>query len=117
MLQIAREFDGSVKKPSESDMNFLHGNINHLTNKLNLVDYAASYPGILHVMAISETWLTPLNKSIFRLNSYRETHSVKQNSRGGGITIFGHESICGIAPKVLLDVVPQSLLSNGISFN
>lgn len=88
----------------------MHWSINHLTNKLHLVEqYVACYPKILHIIAISETWLTTSNFSTYNLNGYHVTHSVRQNTSGGGISIFVHESICEIAPKVLVDIVTLDL--------
>lgn len=88
------------------DLNLMHWNINYFKNKLH---HVASYPGILHIIAISETWLTPLNFPTFRLRDYHETHSVRQNSKGGGLSVFVHSSICVIAPKTLVDVITPDL--------
>lgn len=106
LLKILRQFDGSIIAPNASDLNFMHWNINHLTNKLQFVEqYVAVFPGILHVIAISETCLTGDNNSTFRLQNYHEQHSVRPTSRGGGISIFVHNSICNTSPKILVDVV------------
>lgn len=105
LLQITYRFDGSIIAPASHDLNFMHWNINHLTNKLHLVEqYVAIYPGILHVIVISETWLTSQNFCTYRLHGYHDIHSVISTD-GGSISIFVHKSICGITPKVLLDVV------------
>src|ERR1700744_603006 len=110
LLQVTRNFDGTIVSPSTGDLNCMLWNINHLTNKLHLVEqYVASYPGILHVIAIPESWLTNSNLSTYNLNGYHSTHSVRQNCKGGGISLFVHESICGITPKVLVDVVTPDL--------
>src|ERR1700761_7493268 len=63
----------------------------------------------LYVIAIPESWLTNSNLSTYNLNGYHSTHSVRQNCKGGGISLFVHESICGITPKVLVDVVTPDL--------
>lgn len=110
LVRTTRKFDGSIILPDADDLNFMHWNINHLTNKLHLVEqYIASYPGILHVIVISETWLTPSNVSTYNLNGYHAVHSVRLNVKGGGISIFLHESVCGIAPKTLVDTVTPDL--------
>lgn len=109
LIQITHKFDGSIATPSTADLNYMHWNINRLTNKLHLVEqYVAIYPGILHIIVISETWLTILNSSTYNLNGYYAIHSVRQ-SNGGGISVFVHESICGTTPKVLIDVVTPDL--------
>lgn len=97
MLQITRKFDGSIISPIVGDINFMHCNINHLTNKLHCVSSM--------LLAIQEFYnVTPFNFSTYRLIGYHETHSVRI-SDAGGISKFVHESICGILPRVLLDVV------------
>lgn len=69
----------------------------------------AVFPGILHIIAIAESWLTPLNHSTFRLKDYCETHQVRSDSGGGGISIFIHKSVCGIDPKILIDAITPNL--------
>lgn len=84
LLQVTRKFDGTVAASSPGDMNLMHWNINHLTNKLNQVEvYVAIFPSMLDVVAKSETWLTPLNFLTFKLHGYRETHSVRQDKTEG----------------------------------
>lgn len=92
LLRVIHQCNGAAIAFKAGDLNLLHWNINHLTNKLHEVDLSiASYPSILHVIAISETWLTTSNSYIFRLNGYREIHSVRVDKEGGGLTIFAHE--------------------------
>lgn len=110
LLRVSRQFDGSIITPNAGDLNCMHWNINHLTNKLHLVElYVAIFPGTLHVIAISETWLTYDIILTFRLRNYHAIHSVRPNSQGGGITIFLHDSICKKSPKVLVDVITSDL--------
>lgn len=110
MVRVTHSFDGSIINPALCDLNFMAWNINHLTNKLHLVErYVAVFPRTLHIIAISETWLTETNKSTYNLRGYLATHNVRRNVSGGGISIFIHESICKIAPKVLFDVVTPDL--------
>jgi hypothetical protein len=110
LLRISREFDGSIITPSVVDLNCMHWNINHLSNKLHRVEqYIASFIGILHIIVISETWLTSLNLSTYRLQNYHEVHNVRQNVGGGGISIFVHNSLCSITPKILIDLVTPHL--------
>lgn len=110
LLQVSRQFDGSIITPEANDLNCMRWNINHLTNKLRLVEqYIAIFPGILHVIIISESWLTLENKTSFRLQNYYEIHSVRPDSQGGGISIFLHNSICTTAPKVLFDLITPDL--------
>lgn len=110
LLRVNHKCDGSVIVPNVGDLNLMHWNINHLTNKLNEVEMRiASFPGILHLIAISETWLTIYNYCTYRLKGYREIHSVRVNRDGGGISIFAHESICAKPPKILVDIVTEEM--------
>lgn len=110
MIRVTRKFDGSINNPATFDLNFMAWNINHLTHKLHLVEqYVAVFPGILHIIAISETWLTETNKTTYNLRGYLAIHNVRNNGKGGGISIFLHESICKISPKVLFDIITPDL--------
>lgn len=63
------------------DVNVMHWNINHLTCKLSEVELCiAAFPGIVHVVAIAESWLTLENCSDFTLHGYRDIHNVRKNS-------------------------------------
>lgn len=105
-LQVQHQLDGSILRPCKGDVNYMHWNINHLTNKMHHVEqYIAIYPGILHIIAISETWLTSLNMATFRLQNYQEIHSVRHQSDGGGLSIFVHNCLCNITPRILTDIV------------
>lgn len=73
LLRVTHTHDGTVQVPGVDDINFMHWNINHLTNKLcELELHVASYPGLLHLIAISETWLTKDNHHTY-ITSYLVT--------------------------------------------
>lgn len=110
MMRVNHRYDGTVIASTVDDLNIMHCNINHLTDKLYEVElYVASFPGILHVIAISETWLTVENCSTYKLLGYQDMHNFRTDSEGGGITLFIHDSICKIAPKVVVNTVTPHL--------
>lgn len=62
LLKVTHRHDGTIIVPYADDINLMHWNINHLTSKLDDVElYVASYPVLLHVVVISETWLNSYN--------------------------------------------------------
>lgn len=89
----------------------IHWNINRAINKMDEIELCIdSFPGTLHIIAISETWLSPANASHVRLLDYREFHNIRQHRSGGGISLFIHESLAtDILPKILVDVVTDDL--------
>lgn len=95
LIRVTHRYDGTLIQPSSDEINSMHWNIRNLTNKLHLVEQrVASYPGILHIIAISETCLTTDNFSTFQLKGYQAIHNVRQHIGGGGISVFIHESLC-----------------------
>lgn len=110
MMQVEHKHDGNVFTPAPDDFNAMHWNINHLTNKLHHVNFCiASYPGTLHVIAIAESWLTPHNCSTYNIPNYSAFHLVRNNCGGGGITIYVHNSVSGVPPKVISEVTTPDL--------
>lgn len=98
LLRITHCHDGTIIAADLGDINLMHWNINHMTNKFDEVELqVASYPGLLHIIAISETWLNKYNYSTYQLPGYMAIHNVR-SSDGGGISLFIHESLCDTIP-------------------
>lgn len=109
LLRVAHKHDGTILLPDAADVDLMHWNINHLTNKLNDVElYVSSFPGLLHVVAISETWLSHDNYDTYNLPGYTAIHNIR-SSDGGGVTIFIHDSLCGSAPEVIVNFTSPQL--------
>lgn len=109
LLRVAHSYNGSILPPSPGDFNVMHWNINHLTNKLDDLELVvASYPGLLHAVAISETCLRPENSPMFQLPNYTAFHNVR-HSNGGGVSLFIHDSLCDTSPNVLADITTSEL--------
>lgn len=95
LLRVSRTCDGVIQKPKASDLNIAHWNVNRLLNKLDEREsYIDCYPGILHILIIAETWLIPITAPLANLNGYRAEHNIRETRRGGGISMFVHESLC-----------------------
>lgn len=111
LLLIQRQSNGTVFCPSNSDLNMMQWNINRVINKMNEIELCIdSFPGTIHIIAISETWLSPANVSHVRLLDYREFHNIQQHRSGGGMCFFVHESLAtDILPQILVDVVTDDL--------
>lgn len=110
MMNVTHKVDGTICVPDAGDFNAMHWNINHLTNKLHHVElYAASFPGILHFIAITESWLKEYNCSTYNLTNYTSYHLVRHNCDGGGITVFIHNSIASIPRKVISEITTPDL--------
>lgn len=87
----------------------MHWNVNHLTYKLEDVElYVSSYPGLLHVVIITETWLTPENFGTYKLPGYTAFHNVR-SSGGGGIAILIHNSLCSTTPEEICNITSSKL--------
>lgn len=109
LLKIAHKHNGTILQPHGDDINVMHWNVNHLTNKLEDVTlYVSSYPGRLHIVIISETWLRDDNHSFFQLPGYTAFHNVR-SSYGGGLAIFIHDSLCDIKPEVICNTTTADL--------
>lgn len=99
LLHVIRTCDGMIQKPKATDLNIAHWNINRLFNKIHEVEaYIDTFPGVLHVIIIAETWLTSLTAPRANLNGYRSVHNFRESSGGGGISIFVHRSLCPESP-------------------
>lgn len=109
LIRVEHRCDGSVISTTKDEINLLHWNIRDLTNKLHLVELRiATFSGTLHIIVISETWLNSDNISTYQLNGYQAIHNVRQ-SKGGGISIFIHESLCKQPPITINNLYTSEL--------
>jgi hypothetical protein len=70
-------------------LNCLYLNAQSLRNSLNdLQDFIDSMDFEIHVVLVVETWIKSTEKDFFNLRNYKSFHSVRQNSIGGGASIF-----------------------------
>lgn len=105
-VNVTHKFDGSILPPSRDDINTMYWNINRINGKLDLIELAiASYPSILHVATIGETFLNKDNHSSFQIKGYQAFHNFRCDMGGGGISIFIHESICSDRMRTSVNIV------------
>ena len=66
-----------------------HYNIRSIPSNLeSLTDYLHVLKFNFSVIALTETWLTNENCSLYGICNYNSHHSVRENRRGGGVSIF-----------------------------
>lgn len=110
LLRVMHRYNNEILYAASDEINIMHWNIGQLDNKLQHVELlVASYHGTLHIIVISETWLTMDNFSTYQLNGYYAIHNIRHPRKGGGISIFIHESLCTNTPTVLADVTTAEL--------
>lgn len=111
LVHVRRKNDGTIIPSDAGDLNVIHWNINRLKNKIDEVEnYVASFPGTLHVIAISETWLTEHECGSTNVLGYVGFHNTRSGREGGGISIFVHDSLAlETTPVVLQNVVTENL--------
>lgn len=68
-----------------------------------------SFPSILHLITISESRLTMDNSDNYKLLGYRDVLNVKTDSQVGGISLFVHERICKVSPRVAVNIWSSDL--------
>ena len=110
LIRVTHRYDGTIILADKDELNFMHWNINSLFNKLHLVELRiASFPGTLHIIDISETRLTTGNVSTYQIAGYYAIHNVRHTNKGGGISIYIHESLCSVTPTVINNIVTTEL--------
>lgn len=88
----------------------MHWNIQSVQKKLHEVEFRIlSYPGTLHIIAISETWLTSFNHPTYQLAGYQAIHNYRTTTSGGGVSLFIHDSLCSQAPKAIVSSTTTEL--------
>lgn len=117
MLQVTHRHNGTIIPPSADELNTMYWNIRSLNKKMSEVELCiSSYPGMLHIIAISEIWLNENNYAIFAYLGYYAIHCTRINTKGvsifihtKGVSIFIHDSLCKMAPKVSVNIVGPDL--------
>lgn len=108
LIQVRHKYDSSIFATNKDSLN-MHWNIGQLTNKLHEVEFRIhDYPGTLHIVAISETWLNAYNHPNYQIMGYHAIHSVR-STPGGGMSLFIHDNLCKSVPKVLVSQTTAEL--------
>lgn len=81
--------------PSKSaDFSILSINIRSIREKLSsLENLLQTHTTITHCIVITETWLYANETDMFDLSDYTAYHSTRESKRGGGCSIYLHNSI------------------------
>lgn len=89
-------FYNGIANTNEANFNLLYFNARSLRNKFMQVESFLSANGAKYsVVVVTETWLNKNELNYFNLRDYQSFHSVRDDpkiSRGGGVSIFIHNS-------------------------
>lgn len=110
IVHVKHRYSGTIITPTSDEFNAMHWNIRSLVKKTAELELCIqSFPSTLHVIAVSETWLSTDILSAFNLLGYVVFHCVRTENKCGGVALFIHESICGTSPIVKVNVVTPDL--------
>jgi hypothetical protein len=75
-------------------INFLYFNAQSLRNSfVDLKNFIETEKKVYHVLIIVETWLTKDDTAYFNMTGYNAIHSIRDNKKGGGASIYIHENL------------------------
>jgi len=75
-------------------LSLLHHNIRSASKNLEqLIEYVTSLGFTFSVIGLSETWLQESTMDIYGIANYTATHQCRQGRRGGGVSLYVHNSI------------------------
>ena len=113
---IALDNIGQLANSDELEfINIMHLNVRSLvknqSNLLGLLDDLNSNHVKIHVIALCETFLTPLNEQLVKIPGYHATHRFRKKTTGGGVSILLHESVTklSVINTPFVDCVFESL--------
>lgn len=113
LVRVTRSNNGMICPSGVGDLNVIHWNINRIRNKMDEIEECVtSFPGTLHVIAISETWLTDEDCNSTNILGYTGYHNYREDREGGGISIFIHESLMNDTPPVIVNNVVSEQLNH-----
>lgn len=110
-MQIVHKFDGSWFDNHDDDLVIMTWNVNRLMNKVHdLENYIMSFNGLVHMIVVVETFLTPENSHLCNLQNYTSFHNVRDGSGGGGVTIYVNEIVMSAcSPTLVMSTVTDDL--------
>jgi len=75
-------------------LSLLHHNIRSVSKNLDqLLSYVCNVGVPFTIIGLSETWLTENNKDLYGITNYVSLHECRQDKRGGGVSLFIHNSV------------------------
>ena len=94
---IPEEFHSQFKNHMSDGLSFFQNNIKSVNKNFeNFKLFLSSLAFTFSVICFSETWLdetTISNKSLYELPNYTSIHQVRKQKRGGGVSLYIHQSI------------------------
>ena len=88
------DIDSYDKKVVESDLVFMQLNVRGLLNKQDdLNNLFAKLKHKVHVIILSETWLTTMNKDRIKMPGYKLISSERVTKKGGGVGFLIDENL------------------------
>ena len=93
-------------------INILHINSRSLPKNIdNIIAFLATLSTTPDILAVTETWLTNINKQLHQLPGYHSYHLVRTNRAHGGVTIY-------ISNKLQSQQIPDlTLINDDIEIN
>ena len=91
---LPEEFQKFVGSSSHDSFSILHLNIR--SNKENFENYKLFFSTLafsFSVICFSETWLDKVGNSLYELPYYISKHQVRDTHKGGGVSIYIHNSL------------------------
>ena len=91
---LPEEFQKFVGSSSHDSFSILHLNIRSI--KKNFDDFKLFFSNLaisFSVICFSETWLDEVGNSLYELPQYISKHQVRDDSKGGGVSIYIHNSL------------------------
>lgn len=111
-----------INNSINTHLNILYMNIRSLRQKLNELELLiGSYPNITHIIILTETWLYDNEIKYYNIPHYNHIANTRPVKRGGGCSIYIHESIKynTILSKEWSDnnIIGVNILYNSFNFN
>lgn len=74
-----------------SSFSIVHHNVRSFSNVSHYNESCAMFANSnVKVIGFSETWLTPNNRDLYKINGYNAVHRTRVSKRGGGVSLFVH---------------------------
>ena len=91
---LLEEFQNFIESTSHDSFSILHLNIRRIKKNFDNFNLFFSILGFsFSVICFSETWLNEVNNSLYELPNYISKHQVRDDRKGGGVSICTHNSL------------------------
>ena len=91
---LSEEFQKFIDSSSHDSFSILHLNIRSIKKNFENFKLFFSFLGFsFSVICFSETWLVEVGKSLYELPNYISKPQVRDDRKGGGVSIYIHNSL------------------------